>query len=255
MTKTTNSRQGALDRRGFLAGATAMGFTILGPELVYGTQANSKLRIGLVGCGGRGNWIADLFVQHGGYEFVGTADYFKDRADASAKRLKVPDGRSYCGLSGYQRLLDSKLDAIVIESPPFFHAEQALAGVEAGCHVYCAKPIAVNVPGCLTMAEAGKKGTEKKRCVLIDFQTRANEYYQEAVRRVHAGDIGPVVSAEAVYYCGGTWGGNDALAADAKNPENRLRAWGLDRILSGDIITEQNIHALDVATWVIGQRP
>ncbi len=105
------------------------------------------------------------------------------------------------------------------------------------------------------MAEAGRKGTEKKRVVLVNFQTRANEFYQEAVRRVHAGDIGPLVSGEAVYYCGGTWGGSESLAADPHNPEIRLRAWGLDRVLSGDVITEQNIHALDVATWIVDQAP
>ena len=64
-----------------------------------------------------------------------------------------------------------------------------------------------------------------------------------------------MVSGEAVYYCGTTWGGDEALAADPKNPENRLRAWGLDRVLSGDVITEQNIHALDVATWIVDQHP
>ena len=151
--------------------------------------------------------------------------------------------------------LDAKPDAIVIESPPYFHPEQALAGVDAGCHVYCAKPIAVDVPGCLTIADAGRKGTQNKRCVLVDFQTRANEFYQEAIRRVHAGDIGPLASGEAVYYCGVTWGGREALKLDVKNPEVRLRAWGIDRVLSGDVITEQNIHALDVATWVVGQNP
>jgi predicted dehydrogenase len=247
--------QCGLDRRGFLAGATALGFTVFKPELVTGAAANSKVTIGLIGCGGRGNWIADLFQQHGGYQFVGVADYFKDRAEGTGDRLKVPAAARHSGLAGYKRLLDAKPDAILIESTPYFHPEQALTGVEAGVHVYCAKPIAVDVPGCLTIAEAGRKGTEKKRCVLIDFQTRANDLYREAIRRVHAGDIGPVVSVEAVYYCGGTWGGNEALAADPKNAENRLRAWGLDRVLSGDIITEQNIHALDVATWVTGQNP
>jgi myo-inositol 2-dehydrogenase / D-chiro-inositol 1-dehydrogenase len=242
-------------RRGFLAGATAIGLTIVKPGLVTGTQANAKIKLGLIGCGGRGNWIADLFVQHGGYEFVGTADYFPERAQGSANRLKVPADKACSGLNGYKRLLDTKPDAVVIESPPYFHPEQSLAGVAAGCHVYCAKPIAVDVPGCLTIGEAGRQGTENKRCVLIDFQTRANEFYREAVRLVHAGDIGPIVSGEAVYYCGGTWGGNEALAADPHNPENRLRAWGLDRVLSGDVITEQNIHALDVASWVMNQQP
>ncbi len=260
MTDKTSShakQSEGFSRRGFLAGSAALGLglTIVKPELVAGTEANSKISLGLVGCGGRGNWIANLFQQHGGYQFVGTADYFPERAAAAAARLKAPAARAFSRLSGCHKLLETRPDAIVIESPPFFHAEQALAGVEAGVHVYCAKPIAVDVPGCQTMAEAGRKGTETKRVVLIDFQTRASEFYQEAVRRVHAGDIGPLVSGEAVYYCGGTWGGSDSLAADPHNPEARLRAWGLDRVLSGDIITEQNIHALDVATWIVDQAP
>ena len=238
------------NRRGFLAGATAVGLTIVRPELVAGAAANSKITLGLVGCGGRGRWIANLFKAHGGYQFIGTADYFQDRSDAAAKQLDAPANRAFSGLAGYKRLLDAKPDAIVIESPPFFHPEQAMAGVESGSHVYCAKPIAVDVPGCLTMADVGRKGTQSKRCVMVDFQSRANEFYQEAVRRVRAGDIGPIVSGEAVYYCGPLWG-----HGDMSTPEGRIRSWSLDRVLSGDVITEQNIHALDVATWIIDQAP
>lgn len=251
----TGSKRSGVDRRGFLAGATAAGLAIVRPELVRGSQANSKVRIGLIGSGGRGSWITHLFLQHGGYELVGAHDYFKDRVDAVGAKFHLDPARRFTGLAGYKRLLDTKPDAVVIESPPYFHPEQAMAAVEAGCHVYLAKPIAVDVPGCQTIAAAGRKATEKKLCFLVDFQTRANEFYREAVRRVHAGDIGPVVSGEAVYYCGPTWSGAEALAADPKNPENRLRAWGLDRILSGDVITEQNIHALDVATWIVNADP
>ena len=243
---------GGVSRRGFLAGSAAVGLTFVRPELVAGSQAAAKITLGLVGCGNRGKWIANLFQQHGGYRFVAAADYFAERAAAAAEALGIPAAGRFSGLSGYQRLLELKPDAIVIESPPYFHPQHALAGLEAGCHVYCAKPIAVDVPGCLAIAEAGRKGTEKKRCVLIDFQTRANEFYREAVRRVHAGDMGPVVSGEAVYYCGPTWEGP---AIDLENPESRVRAWALDRVLSGDVITEQNIHALDVAAWVIDQAP
>jgi len=251
MSNTADSdRDQGFSRRGFLAGATAVGLAIVRPELVSGAEANSKITLGLIGCGGRGNWIANLFNQHGGYQFVAAADYFTDRSEGTAQRLKVPANRAFSGLSAYRRLLDAKPDAIVIESPPYFHPEQALAGVDAGCHVYCAKPIAVDVPGCLTIAEAGRKGTANKRCVLVDFQTRANEFYQETVRLVQAGDIGPIVSGEAVYYTGSTWGGGDL-----STPENRIRLWGADRILSGDIITEQNIHALDVAAWFVGADP
>lgn len=89
--------------------------------------------------------------------------------------------------------------------------------------------------------------------ILIDFQTRTNEFYREAVRRVAAGAIGPLVSGEAVYYCDRTFDPNAPQPADSRNPEKRLRSWGLDRVLSGDIITGQNIHALAVAPWILGR--
>ena len=251
----TNTRRGTLDRRTLLAGATAAGLTIVGPQSVRGSTANSKLAIGLVGCGGRGRWIANLFMKDGGYQLVATADYFKDRAEAAGEQFKVAANRRFPGLAGYKRLLDAKPDAIVVQSPPYFHPEHAMAGVEAGCHVYVAKPIAVDVPGCLTIGDAGRKATEKKLAFLVDFQTRANDFYREAVARVHAGAIGPLASGEAVYYASVPWPNDEALKADPKNPENRLRAWGLDKVLSGDIITEQNIHALDVATWIVNDQP
>lgn len=247
--------QGRLTRRGFLAGTAAAGAILARPELARASQANSKVTLGLIGCGGRGNWIARLFQNHGGFQFVAVADYFADRAHETARKLNVAAANAFSGLSGYKRLLDRKPDAIVIQSPPFFHPEQALAGVDAGCHVYCAKPIAVDVPGCLTVDEVGRKGTRSKRCVLVDFQTRASDLYREAVRRVRDGDIGPLVSGEAVYYCGSTWTREGAAGLDFQNPETRIRAWGIDRVLSGDVITEQNIHALDVATWIVDQHP
>ncbi len=141
-------------------------------------------------------------------------------------------------------------------SPPYFHPEHAAAAVEAGKHVYCAKPIAVDVPGCQTMAESGRKATEKKLVFLVDFQTRAHPSYQEAVRVVHAGGIGRIISGEAGYQTGDTWSRMDALLRDnPNNDETRLRGWGADRTLSGDIITEQNIHALDVASWILDAAP
>ena len=114
----------------------------------------------------------------------------------------------------------------------------------------------MDVPGCLTIAESGKKATAKKLCFQVDFQTRANKLYQDAVKAVHDGEIGKIVSVEANYQCGATWDAMDQLLRkDPKNPEVRLRAWGVDRLLSGDIITEQNIHALDVACWMLDAEP
>lgn len=250
--------QDPLTRRRFIAGAgaTAVSLAVLKPQLIGGAEANSKIDLGLIGCGGRGQWIADLFQKHGGYNFVAAADYFQDKVDAAGEKFHIPADRRFTGLSGYRKLLEQKLDAIVIESPPYFHPEQAAAGVEAGKHVYVSKPIAVDVPGCLTIADSGKKATAKNLCFLADFQTRAHPSYQEAVRRVHQGDIGRLVCGEATYQCGPTWGHMDAfLRGKPNDPEARLRAWGIDRVLSGDVITEQNIHALDVASWMLNAEP
>jgi predicted dehydrogenase len=247
-----------ISRRAFLGGtgSTALGLTLLKPGLLRGAQANSKIDIGLIGCGGRGKWIADLFLKDGNYNLVTVADCFQDRADEAGQRFGVPAGRRYTGLSGYRRLLDQKLDAVVIESPPYFHPLQAADAVSASKHVYLAKPIAVDVPGCLSVEESGSRATANKLCFLVDFQTRANPAYQEAVRRVKEGMIGTLVSGEATYICGPTFTGiSPTLKKDPSNPELQLRTWGLNRILSGDIITEQNIHALDVACWIIGSDP
>ena len=262
MTTSENEQQKSdtapITRRRFIAGtgASVLAFSVLKPGLVRGAEANAKVDIGLIGCGGRGKWIADLFQKHGGYNIVAVADYFQDRVDEAGERFKVPAANRYTGLSGYRKLLAQKLDAVVIETPPYFHPEQAAAAIEAGKHVYLAKPIAVDVPGCLTVAESGTKATANKLCFQVDFQTRANKVYQQAVKAVHDGEIGKIVSVEANYQCGATWDHMDQiLRKDPQNPEVRLRAWGVDRVLSGDIITEQNIHALDVTSWMLEAEP
>jgi predicted dehydrogenase len=206
----------------------------------------------LIGCGGRGTWIAGLFRRHGGYEFVAAADYFKDRVDAMAATFAIPESKRFSGLSGYKRLLESGVDAVVIESPSYFHPEQAAAAVAAGAHVYVAKPAAVDVPGSLLIAASGKKATSSRHVFLVDFQTRVQPIFMEALRRVHGGALGEIVFGEALYHADCPWEEYyDLLSKDGANPENRLRAWGLDRALSGDMITEQDIHALDVMNWVM----
>jgi predicted dehydrogenase len=226
------------------------------PGLVSGAQVNSRIAIGVIGCGSRGTWIADLFLQHGGYQVVAAADYLQDQVDAFGEKFRVEPARRYTGLSGYKKLLDSKVDAVVIESPPYFHPEQAAAAVDAGAHVYVAKPVAVDVPGCQSIATTSEKATSNKQCFLVDFQTRTEPLYQEAVRRAQNGDIGRFVCAEATYIAGSPWVKQiEYLRANPQDPERRLRAWGLDRVLSGDVITEQNIHSIDVAAWILDQHP
>lgn len=263
MTKDNSSTESSpalqpITRRRFLAGASAgaLSFSIIAPELVRGAEANSKVDLGLIGCGGRGQSLAPMFVNTGGYNMVAVADYFQERADSAGQKLAVPEAKRFTGLNGYRRLLEQKLDAVMIESPPFFHPEHAAAAVDAGKHVYCAKPIAVDVPGCTTIAEAGRKATEKKLVFLVDFQTRATDAFQEGVQRVREGMIGAIKTAEAAYQCPLYFAGMDAeFRKSDKGPAARLRAWAIDRVLSGDVITEQNIHSLDIATWFLDAAP
>jgi predicted dehydrogenase len=152
--------------------------------------------------------------------------------------------------------LEQKLDAVAIETPPYFHPEQAAAAVEAGKHVYLAKPIAVDVPGCNSVAESGRKAAQKRLAFQVDFQTRAMPAYQEVVTRIHKGGIGKLVTIYAEYQTSLMFEDRDGeLRKSPKDPEVRLRTWGIDRVLSGDVITEQNIHALDVATWIANADP
>ena len=247
-----------ISRRRFLkeAGAAAASLTILRPELIRGAQANSKIKLGIIGCGGRGLWVTGLFAAHGGYEIFAGSDYFADRAEALGTKFSVPRERIFSGLSGYKRLLDCGVEAVAIETPPYFHPEQAAAAVAKGIHVYLAKPLAVDVPGCHLIAECGRKATAGRLAYLVDFQTRAHPAFIEALRRVHDGAIGELVFGEATYHAESPWEEHyEVLKSNPDDPELRLRAWGLDRALSGDIITEQEIHTLDVANWIMREPP
>jgi predicted dehydrogenase len=240
-----------LPRRRFLSATAAAGaVTVLRPATVFGAEANARVSLGLIGCGGRGTWIADLFVKTGKYHLTACADYFPDRVQAVGEKHGIEPARRYSGLAGYRRLLESRVDAVVIETPPYFHPEQCAAAVEAGKHVFVAKPIAVDVPGCLSIEASGKRATLKKLVFLVDFQTRANPLFREALARIRQGDLGKLVMVEAHY----PWSGGGREAPPASR-EEQLRRWYHVKALSGDFIVEQAIHALDVATWVIDADP
>ncbi len=251
-----NRRETGMNRRNFLKSAGgAAAFSVVGAGAVRGAKANSRLKLGVIGCGGRGTWIADLFKKHGGYEIHAGADSFKDRVENFGKKHGVDGKRLFTGLSCHKKMLASGVDAVAIISPPYFHPQQTMDAIEAGVHAYVAKPIAVDTPGCNTIRDAAKKAAGK-RCLLVDFQTRATAFYIEAVKRVHAGAIGDFAFGEAIYHAGSPFGRmHKYLTKDTVTGADRLRAWGLFRSLSGDIITEQNVHTLDVASWIMNAPP
>jgi len=240
------------ERRNFLRSVgTGAGVLILKPETVFGTQANSAIEVGIVGCGGRGSWIGAMFQEHVGARIVALADPFEDRMEATRVQLKSSGARKYGGLNGYRDLLASAVDAVAIESPPYYHPEQAAAAVAAGKHVYLAKPVAVDVPGCNSILESASRA-KGKTSFLVDFQTRIQPAFQECVERMRRGDIGRPVLGH-VYYQTGKIPARNVEGLNTK--QARLRNWLFDKVLSGDIIVEQNIHVLDAACWYLQSHP
>jgi myo-inositol 2-dehydrogenase/D-chiro-inositol 1-dehydrogenase len=241
-------------RRSFLKTAAAGGVMILKPETVFGSQANSTIEVGVIGCGGRGNWIAPFFPEHAGARIVALADVIKGNLDKTQARFETVDrSRAYYGPDAGKELANSKLDAIVIETPTYFHAEQARLGVDAGKHVYCAKPIAVDVPSAKHFAESGRMAAAKKLCFWVDFQTRARDIYKETAKRVQEGAIGKPAFAQVLYYAGRPVKDRSKPGMDAG--EKQMWNWFMDRTLGGDIIVEQNIHVIDVGNWLLQGHP
>jgi predicted dehydrogenase len=248
-----NAGRGRFSRRSLLAGAAAAAsLAVVRPSAVRGAEANSKVELGVVGCGGRGRWIANLFAQHGGYKVTAVADYSPPAADRAAETLGVDQARRFSGLLGYWRLIESKVDAVALETPPWFFPEHAAAAVGAGCHVYMAKPVACDVPGCLAVAALGRKATQTQRCFLVDLQTRTEPLFQEAIRRVHEGALGPLGLIVSCYQ-------DDGFADPPKTRtlESRLHGliWCNDDDLGGGYIVNCDVHAIDVALWIAGQTP
>lgn len=251
-TKSTETK-GGITRRKFIAGAMAAAtFTIIKPEQVRGSAANSKIVLGAVGQGGRGNWITKLFAQHGGYQIASVADYFPQVALAKGKELGVAEARCFSGLSGYKKLIASGVDAVLLEVPPYFFAEQAQAAVAAGKHVYMAKPVASDVPGTLTIDAAAREAERKKQVFLVDYQIPTDPFNLEVAKRVRAGGLGKLAYLQTI----GISGVFDDPPIGA-TIENRLQKliWVNDIVMGCDYIGNFDIHAIDAAVWLLGQRP
>ena len=240
----------SLDRRKVLKAAG--GVLLLRPETVFGSQANSTIELGLVGCGGRGNWIAPLFTEHTNARFVAAADVIRARLDPTRAKLGIAGERAYHGPQAARELAESKVDAVVIETPPYYHPMQAAAAVDAGRAVFCAKPVAVDVPSSKEFLATAQRAQSRNLSFWVDFQSRARPVFRDFVARLQRGDIGKISLAQIYYFAGRPW----------KDPEpglhpelRRMITWFGDRALSGDIIVEQNIHVIDMANWYLGGHP
>src|SRR5438067_3000586 len=252
-----------VDRRTFLGITTSAAASMfIKPDLVRGTKANSAFGVGGLGCGGRGTEDASNLVDTGGARVVALADLFQDQLDAAhahfdqlqqAKGYAALDSRQlFVGPRAYEQIAASQdVDAIVIATPPYFHPHHLETVVAAGKHVYLEKPVAVDVPGAKRVLEIGKRA-QGKLSLDVGFQIRDCPPFVELVRRIHAGALGNIVCGEAYYLTGYI----DRPAWPGASPaERRLRNWVHDRVLSGDIIVEQNIHVIDICNWVLKSHP
>lgn len=246
-------------RREFLKAGAVAAFTVMESRLVRGSQANSAVRVGLLGCGRRGSTDANNIIQNTDARLTALGDIFQDQLDKGRQRFdNAAKTKGYAGVAqtfvgpnACRQMAESKeLDAIVVASPPYFHPEHLRIAVEAGKHVYVEKPVAVDVAGAKRVLEIGKQA-QGKVSLDVGFQIRSAPPFVELVRRIHAGALGQIAAGAAHYYCAAQddrhWTGAEAQV--------RLRNWIQDRVLSGDIIVEQNIHALDICNWVLKDHP
>jgi predicted dehydrogenase len=252
--RKTSFLSNGVNRRKFIAGAAASvaSFAVIKPSLVFGTEANSKVEAGVIGLGGRGNLIATMLAIHKGFKVVSVADYFPEAAQRAGENLNIPQERRFSGLSGYKKLIASKVDAVFLETPPCFFPQHCRAAIEAGCHVYMAKPVAIDVPGCLAVSELGKKATREKIVFLVDFQTRTDPFIIESVKKCHEGLIGKLVLLSSFY-------SDEAFPDPPKTEtiESRLHSliWVNDNEIGGGMLVNAGIHAVDLALWIAKGKP
>ncbi|MDR2848956.1 MAG: Gfo/Idh/MocA family oxidoreductase [Verrucomicrobiota bacterium] len=213
-----------------------------------------KVRLGLVGCGGRGAWISGLFTAHGGFAFTAVADYFAERAAQTGAQLGVPAANCFSGLDGYRRLMDAGVEAVVLQTPPCFFPQHAEAALDAGLHIYMAKPVAVDIPGTVAIKRLAVRARQEKRVFQSDYQLPRDPVNVEVAKRIRAGALGKLQTIFSSGWAGGNGYQDPPLEATA---ENRLKdlVWCNDVALGGDYIVHYDVHIIDAVVWALGKTP
>ncbi len=256
----------ALSRRDFmhtsaaLAGAAALG--VLPRSAHARPRASARLRVGVVGCGGRGTGAARNALEASpDAEIVALADVLRERVDACrasltslsdglADRVRIPDDACLDGFDAWRRLIDLDLDVVILATPPGFRPAQFEHAVARGRHVFMEKPVAVDAPGIRRVLDAARLAEQKRLSVVAGTQRRHEASYLDAIERIRRGDIGEVRSAQCYWMQGGLW--MHPRRPEWSDAEWQLRNWLYFTWLSGDHIVEQHVHNLDVINWVLG---
>ncbi len=262
---TPSSNRNSPTRRKFIAhsGAVAAGTAIgtLPLRSHAQTEGASTIKIGLVGCGGRGSGAANQALNVGGCKLVAMADMFKNNLESSLNNLKksnpdsvdVADDQKFVGFDGYKNVIDA-CDLVILATPPGFRPIHFAEAIEKNKHVFMEKPVAVDAEGVNKVLEYAKIADEKKRKVVVGLQRHYQNSYREAFKQVHdEGIIGDITSGSVYWNGGGVW--TRERQPGMTEMEYQCLNWYYFNWLCGDHITEQHVHNLDVANWFVRDYP
>ncbi|HLY42814.1 MAG TPA: Gfo/Idh/MocA family oxidoreductase [Terracidiphilus sp.] len=252
-----------MNRRRFLqTGSAISGMLLLNEQTAFGYQANSAVRHGLLGCGNRGTAVATSFSQNTTAQVVALADIFPDqlahghdhfnKLNASLGRAAIDEKRLFHGPHAFEQLAASPdVDLIQISTPPFFHVQHLEAAVAGGKHVYCEKPVGVDIRQAKHALEIAKR-VKPTQSVDVGFQCRMAPPLAAIAQRIQGGALGKIATASGYYNAPAS---TEKTRPGESQDEYRLRNWLWDRVLSGDILVEQNIHIIDLCNWMLGAHP
>ncbi len=244
-----------LTRRELLKGsALAAGSLVLtGPAgHLARAQGSDTIRVGVVGCGGRGSGAAhDCVNSSPGVKIVALADAFPDRLQKLKKDFEVPDDRCFVGLDAYKKLMAlDDINMVILATPPGFRPPTLAEAIKQGKNVFMEKPVAVCPAGIKMVIEASELASQKGLGIVAGTQRRHQPEYVETMKRVQDGAIGDIVSAQCYWNMGGLW--CHKRQPGESDIEWQIRNWLYLTWLSGDHICEQHVHNIDVVNWAFG---
>jgi len=259
-----NNNGTGITRRDFIkASATASLAAAIPGSLGLYAAGSDTMRVGIIGCGGRGTGAAiDAVNSSPGVEIVALFDPFQDRIDGSLKTLrekvpaavKVKPQACFTGLDGYKKLLAIKdINYIVTAAPPGFRPIHLKAAIEAGKNVFMEKPVAVDPVGIRSVIASSALAAEKGLAIVAGTQRRHQKKYLEVMRRIQDGAIGEVIGGQCYWNQGGLW--VLKKTPEMTDMEWQCRNWLYFSWTSGDHIVEQHVHNIDVMNWAFGATP
>lgn len=246
------------------AAAVASAGTIAFPSAVHAAGGDDVLRVGLIGCGGRGTGAArQALLADDKVKLVAMGDAFADRLQLSLKslsvekeiagRIDVPREQQFVGFDAYQDVLATDVDVVLLTTPPHFRPMHLKAAIDAGKHVFAEKPVAVDAPGVRSVLQTCAEAKRRNLSVVSGLCIRYDGGFRETVKRLHDGAIGDIHTVIANDYRGGIW--VKPRKDDWTDMHWQMRNWYYFTWLSGDFNVEQHVHYLDVCAWVMGGYP